>query len=131
MAGLVPQFGFNLPMKNVLAVFIAVVGALICSLGVASFRRANTTVNPITPDKASALVVDGIYRFSRNPMYLGFLFLLVAWAIFLANWPALMLAPPVFVIYMNKFQIVPEEKTLSALFGDDFESYKCLVRRWI
>ncbi len=100
-------------------------------MGVLSFRQAKTTVNPVQPTQASTLVVSGIYRFSRNPMYLGFLFLLLSWAAFLANIPALLLGPPLFAGYMNKFQILPEEKILCSLFGDDFEIYKNRVRRWI
>ncbi len=128
---MLPQFTLTLPMKNIFAILIAIVGASICGMGVASFRHAKTTVNPTKPTQVSSLVVNGIYRVSRNPMYLGFLFLLISWAFFLANVLALLLGPPVFVGYMNRFQIVPEEETLSLLFGDDFVSYKSMVRRWL
>jgi protein-S-isoprenylcysteine O-methyltransferase Ste14 len=97
--------------------------------GVLTFRRAKTTVNPTTPAAASALVRTGVFRFTRNPMYLGLLLCLVAWAIFLSSVLAL-LSAPLFVVYMNRFQIAPEERALAALFGDSFAAYKRDVRRW-
>lgn len=109
---------------------IALIGAFFCIAGVISFRRAKTTVNPLKPETASSLVSSGIYRISRNPMYVGFALLLVAWAVYLAS-PWALLGVICFVLYINRFQIVPEERALSALFGADFESYKSRVRRWL
>ncbi len=80
-----PAFDFRFPAKTVTSLGLAVIGALICLSGVVSFRRAKTTVNPIKPDSTSTLVVSGIYRYTRNPMYLGFLLVLLGWAIFLSN----------------------------------------------
>jgi protein-S-isoprenylcysteine O-methyltransferase Ste14 len=93
------------------------------------FRRAKTTVDPMHPEAASAIVTKGIYRFTRNPMYLGFLLALIAWAVFLGN-VALALGPLIFVAYMNRFQISPEERTLQARFGAPYETYLRSVRRW-
>ncbi|MEO6004494.1 MAG: isoprenylcysteine carboxylmethyltransferase family protein [Opitutus sp.] len=102
-----------------------------CSLGgVLSFRRARTTVNPMTPEAATTLVISGIYRFTRNPMYLGFALLLGAWATWLAN-PVALLALPLFVSYLNRFQIRAEEAALHARFGSAFTHYQAQVRRWI
>jgi protein-S-isoprenylcysteine O-methyltransferase Ste14 len=84
----------------------------------------------MTPEAASSLVVAGIYRVTRNPMYLGFLLILLGWAAWLSNVLAL-LPLAGFVIYMNVFQIRPEERALEALFGPEFEAYKKQVRRWI
>jgi len=109
---------------------IAAVGLAIALLGVASFRRASTTVNPIKPDSASSLVSSGVYRVTRNPMYLGLLFLLVAWGVFLSSAAALLVATA-FVPAMNRFQIAPEERALRAKFGAEFEAYRARVRRWI
>ncbi len=72
----------------------------------------------------------GIYSITRNPMYLGLLFVLTAWSIFLAN-PLPFLMLPVFMLYINRFQIAPEERALTALFGSDFAAYQSRVRRWI
>jgi protein-S-isoprenylcysteine O-methyltransferase Ste14 len=98
---------------------------------VTSFRRAQTTVDPTRPAKASALVVGGVYRLSRNPMYLGFLLLLLAWGVYLSHLPSLLLAPLAFVLYLNRFQITPEERALESLFGDEYRAYKREVRRWL
>lgn len=105
-------------------------GIAFAAAGAWSFRRAGTTVNPITPDASSALVVSGIYRFTRNPMYVGFLCVLVGWALFLSSGYALVLAA-LFVVYMNHFQIRPEERALENLFGEAYRSYCRRVRRWL
>jgi protein-S-isoprenylcysteine O-methyltransferase Ste14 len=125
-----PALGFEFPSGNVLAASVAVAGAIISGLGIVSFRQARTTVNPMKPDSTSSLVVSGIYRLTRNPMYLGFLSVLFAWAIFLSNALAFVFLP-VFVLYMNRFQIKPEEKALRALFGPQFVMYTARVRRWL
>jgi protein-S-isoprenylcysteine O-methyltransferase Ste14 len=105
-------------------------GIIIAGLGVASFRRAKTTVNPMKPGAASVLVDGGIYRLTRNPMYLGFLVVLLGWAVYLANIIAFLLLPA-FVFYMNRFQIAPEEKALFERFGESFVAYQTRVRRWL
>lgn len=113
-----------------IAAILAVAGIGISVAGVVSFRRAKTTVNPTRPGSASALVTSGIYRLSRNPMYLGFLLILMAWAVFLSSVPALNGAL-IFLLYMNRFQIKPEERAMSSLFGEKYEAYKTEVRRWL
>jgi len=125
-----PGFGFVLPVRYLLAVSVGVAGAVITSLGVLSFRRAKTTVNPMKPDTSSSLVLSGVYAYSRNPMYLGFLLVLVGWAIFLSNVLAF-LPLPVFIVYMNRFQIEPEERVLTSLFGQAFAAYQSRVHRWL
>ena len=105
--------------------------ALVCIIsGIISFKLARTTVNPTQPEKATAVVSTGIYRFSRNPMYLGFVLLLLAFVVKLAN-PITLLLVPVFIVYMNRFQILPEERALSELFGETYQHYLQQVRRWI
>lgn len=104
---------------------------LICSFsGVISFRRARTTVNPLTPDAATTLVISGVYRITRNPMYLGFLLFLLAELAWLAN-PAGGVVAPLFVAYLNRFQIEPEERALRHRFGQSYNTYAAHVRRWI
>jgi protein-S-isoprenylcysteine O-methyltransferase Ste14 len=122
--------GFEFPSGNVLAASVAVAGAIISGLGIVSFRQARTTVNPMKPDSTSSLVVSGIYRLTRNPMYLGFLLVLLGWAIFLSNALAFVFLP-VFIVYMNRFQIEPEEKALHSLFGPQFVMYTLRARRWL
>lgn len=118
------------PWRRTLAVIVWCVGITISLAGVLEFRRARTTVNPLNPQAATAMVTSGIYRYSRNPMYLGLLFVLVGWALWLSNVIAFLL-PPFFVFYINRFQIEPEERALSAKFGEAFRKYRRLVRRWL
>jgi protein-S-isoprenylcysteine O-methyltransferase Ste14 len=127
---LVPGFNFVSPGRKLLALSFAIIGAIIIALGVASFRRAQTTINPTKPESSSSLVISGIYKLSRNPMYLGFLFVLVGWAVFLSNALAFIFLP-VFISYMNRFQIEPEENALAGKFGQEFVDYKSRVRRWL
>jgi protein-S-isoprenylcysteine O-methyltransferase Ste14 len=95
-----------------------------------SFRRVKTTVNPTKPDATSSLVVSGIYKYTRNPMYVGFVLVLLGWAAFLSNLAALALVP-VFIVYKNRFQIQPEERVLSSLFPHEYPTYRAKVRRWV
>jgi protein-S-isoprenylcysteine O-methyltransferase Ste14 len=126
----VPVFGFEFPGRRLLAMLISAAGIIIIAMGIVSFRRAKTTVNPMKPDTSSTLVVSGIYRRTRNPMYLGFLLVLVGWATLLSNVLAFLFLPA-FVLYLNRFQIEPEERALASLFGEAFASYRARVRRWI
>ncbi|MCX6951215.1 MAG: isoprenylcysteine carboxylmethyltransferase family protein [Verrucomicrobia bacterium] len=105
-------------------------GVGIAVLGVVSFRRARTTVDPRYPHKMTALVTSGLYRVTRNPMYLGMLLALAGWACGLGQLlPWLFL--PLFIAYLNRFQIVPEERALAARFGEAFAAYRARVRRWL
>lgn len=125
-----PSLAIALPWPLGLAVIISGVGILLMLAGGYAFQKAKTTVNPTTPAATSSVVTSGVYRFSRNPMYVGFLLALIGWATFLSHTlPFLLL--PVYVAYMNRFQISPEERALSAKFGDEYEAYKQAVRRWL
>lgn len=122
--------GIAWPWRQGVAMGLAVVGAVVAVLGVIAFRRAKTTVNPLHPENMSALMVGDIYRFTRNPMYLGMLLTLAGWAVWLGTitpWLPL----PLFIVYMNRFQIMPEERVLAAMFGNEFAAYRARVRRWI
>jgi protein-S-isoprenylcysteine O-methyltransferase Ste14 len=125
-----PALDFRFPASFLSSASLALLGAVICLSGVVSFRRAKTTVNPMRPDSTSSLVVSGIYKHTRNPMYLGFLLLLLGWATFLSNMAPFALIPA-FVVYMNHFQIGPEESALGRLFAQEFLAYRARVRRWI
>lgn len=121
---------FALPGRLAVAIALAVLGVAISAAGTVSFRRARTTVNPTRPDTASSLVATGVYRFTRNPMYLGLFLVLVAWAAYLSNAVAFA-GPLLFVLYINRFQIAPEERALAAKFGAAFDDYRRRTRRWI
>lgn len=112
------------------AVILALVGVAIALSGVISFRRAQTTVNPLKPETSTALVTTGIYRITRNPMYLGMLAVLLAWAAYLSSAWAL-LGPVAFALYITRFQIIPEERALRSLFGTTFVAYTQRTRRWL
>jgi protein-S-isoprenylcysteine O-methyltransferase Ste14 len=129
-AQLVPSFAWPAPARIGGALALAGAGAALDIAALVAFLRAHTTVNPLRPGAASSLVVTGIYRRSRNPMYVGAALLLVAWATFLANAAAYLLVP-VFVLYLTRFQIIPEERLLADIFGPRYRSYRETVRRWL
>jgi len=112
------------------AIVLVLLGVAVSLAGVVSFRRARTTVNPLKPEKTSALVCSGVYRITRNPMYLGFLLMLAGWAVLLAS-GYVWFGPVLFVAYITRFQILPEERVLTGLFGDEFTAYQNRVRRWL
>lgn len=129
-AKFLPGLSHDIAGSESLALAFAMAGIAIALFGVLEFRKARTTVNPTNPDGTSSIVASGIYRWSRNPMYVGFLLVLLGWGVYLANLAALVLLP-VFVLYMNRFQIRPEERALEYKFGEAYTQYKQGVRRWL
>lgn len=126
VASVMPVHTLSLIVVGVLVVL----GVFFCAAGVVSFRLAKTTVNPLKPELASALVTSGIYRITRNPMYLGFALLLCAWASFLGSiWAAALIV--LYVLFIQRFQIQPEERALQSIFGDTFTHYTQRVRAWL
>jgi len=127
---LAEPFQVSLAVRLSVALSLAAIGQCISVGGMVSFRRAKTTINPFNPTAASSLVTSGVYRFTRNPMYVGLVLTLFGWAVFLSSWPSLVLLP-LFVLYLNRFQIKPEERVLSCLFGAEYVAYRERVRRWL
>jgi len=125
-----PGYRFELGSTWLLSVTIFLLGVAVIAISGLQFRKASTTVNPLTPEKSSALVVTGLYRISRNPMYIGFFLFLLSICIYLANIVTLVFLP-LFVLVINRFQIQPEEKVLETIFGDEYRQYSNRVRRWI
>ena len=117
-------------VRLTLAIALAIGGAAFDIPALLAFRRAKTTVNPMKPRAASSVVTSGVYGLTRNPMYVGLVFFLCAWAAYLWS-PCALFGPVVFVAYITRFQIVPEEKALSASFGPAYLSYMARVRRWL
>jgi protein-S-isoprenylcysteine O-methyltransferase Ste14 len=117
-------------VKSVLVIGFIALGIFFDLAGIISFRRAKTTVNPLKPNTASTLVTSGIYQVTRNPMYVGFVAFLLAWASFLSSAWALILIP-LYMLYIQRFQIAPEERALTALFKEEFTQYKAQVRPWL
>jgi len=125
-----PKLSFTLAGSSAIALALVALGGALAFAGVIAFRLKCTTVNPLTPSASSAVVSSGVYRLSRNPMYLGFLLALAGWALYLANAGAALLLPA-FVAYMTQYQIKPEERVLLAKFGVEFAQYMSRVRRWL
>jgi len=123
----VPEAGF---VRLPIACALAAAGVALGIAGSLAFRAAGTTVNPLKPERASHLVVAGVYRITRNPMYLGLLLGLAALAAYLAALLALA-GPVVFAVYIHRFQIKPEERALEAKFGSAYIDYRQRVRRWL
>ena len=117
-------------MRLVLITLCVVTGLGISFSGMREFRKAKTTVNPIKINDGSSLVSSGIFNYTRNPMYLGLLVVQIGWVVYLAN-PISVLAPIVFVLFINRFQIQPEERVMQSLFGSAYDEYKTRVRAWI
>ncbi|MBU2883366.1 isoprenylcysteine carboxylmethyltransferase family protein [Psychrosphaera sp. B3R10] len=120
------EFARQTEVGGILAGF----GLVVIAAGVMQFDQAKTTVNPVKPNETSRVVSTGIYSITRNPMYLGMLFVLTGWCVYLgiiANLAFLV----VFVLYMVQFQIKPEEKILRQMFGEEYDEYVTRVRRWI
>jgi protein-S-isoprenylcysteine O-methyltransferase Ste14 len=120
------SFGYRLGV----AILVASIGVGFGFSAMAAFVRSKTTMNPTKPGATTSLVTGGVFRLTRNPMYLSLVLYLLAWAVYLSNWLALLLVP-LFVLYMDRFQIKPEERALSALFGPEYASYQARVRRWL
>jgi protein-S-isoprenylcysteine O-methyltransferase Ste14 len=130
MDQLLPVFKQPWAWHERVALGVFTLAMLLVVAGIISFRLARTTVDPTQPEKATAVVTTGVYRLTRNPMYLGFLLVLLAFVVKLAN-PITLIMLPLFIGYMNQFQIKPEEQALTELFGQAYEDYLKKVRRWV
>jgi len=130
VSALGPQFPIATGPKYAAVAILAVAGVAFDLLGLLAFRAFRTTVNPLKPERASAMVTSGVYRVSRNPMYVGMVLLLLAWAV---NLSALLpfAGPPIFVLYITRFQIQSEERVLKRIFGEEYSAYAARVRRWL
>ncbi|WGE52141.1 isoprenylcysteine carboxylmethyltransferase family protein [Actinobacillus equuli subsp. haemolyticus] len=122
--------GEHYPLPQWLGFLFAGFGIAVSIAGLYALQQAKTTISPLAPQQSSLLVTSGIYRFSRNPMYLGLMFLLIAWAVWLNRYFASLVIIG-FVYYLNWFQIKPEEQYLQQKFGEDFTQYCQQVRRWL
>ncbi len=125
-----PFVNFTHGSLPIIAILLTASGLTLIIAGGALFRTHNTTVNPLKPDNASKLVVAGIYRYTRNPMYLGFLLILSAWCIYLGNLLNILFVP-CFIYTLSILNIRAEEHALSNKFGEYYSEYCARVRRWI
>lgn len=127
---MLPAADFAWLAREILAWLMAFSGLVLLISSAILFKLRHTTVHPLHPEKTTALVINGLYHFSRNPMYLGLVCLLLAWTLYLANATAILVSP-LLVLTLNRFNIIPEEQALETLFGRDYTDYKQRVRRWI
>lgn len=125
-----PELQFTLSGSMWLGGALTVIGLGLGLLGVTEFKKAQTTADPHSPNDATSLVTRGVYRYTRNPMYLGLCLVLLGWALYLSHLLAFALIP-VFIGYISRFQIQPEEKVMMQKFGDSYRRYKEQVRRWL
>ncbi len=129
-AQFLPFLSFQFAEQFILSYALALFGIFILALTVLRYFRRRTTIQPNKLDQMSTLVTDGVNRYSRNPMYLAMLLLILSaglyWGTFLV-----LIAAPAFVMVINKMQIEPEEEALEAIFGQDYLDYKQRVRRWM
>tara|TARA_B100001029_G_scaffold161632_1_gene150512 strand:- start:656 stop:997 length:342 start_codon:yes stop_codon:yes gene_type:complete len=113
-----------------MSVISFVVGISVFVAAVGSFKKQKTTVNPISIEKASSLVISGIFKYSRNPMYLGMSFILLGLA-FKFNLIGGLLFTSIFMLFITIFQIKPEEVAMEKLFEQQWKDYIKNVRRWL
>ena len=119
-----------LPHLPTVAITFTMIGVGVGLAALWSFHKARTTINPLDPSQATHFVSKGIYQLNRNPMYVGLVCCLLAWAIWLSyllTWIGILL----FIAYMTRFQIIPEERILKLKFGKEYENYCLKVRRWL
>ncbi|NAW82873.1 hypothetical protein CAG69_12600 [Vibrio sp. V43_P6S15P86] len=127
---LVPSLNISVPFVEVVVGGVTLLSGYMGIAGVYEFHKVKTTVNPVKPDTASSVVRTGVFSFSRNPMYMALLLLIIAIGLWWQHL-SVVLCSVVFVSYMNRFQIKPEERVLERLFGEEYVDYKNHVRRWI
>lgn len=121
---------FSLNGINIFALIFLIIAAIIIILSMYKFKKIKTTISPLRPNKTSSLVNSGIYAYTRNPMYLGLLLMLFSTALFLKNLISFLIIP-LFILFITKNQILPEEEALENIFGEEYKNYKKKVRRWI
>ena len=130
LAYLTPAFVYAIPARLSLTAALVFAGIALDISGILFFRKARTTVNPLSPSKSAAIVQNGPYRFTRNPMYVGMACFLLAYCVYLGS-PIAVISVVAFVAYITRFQIIPEEKFLLEKFGEQYARYTKAVRRWI
>jgi protein-S-isoprenylcysteine O-methyltransferase Ste14 len=120
----------SVPFTTYAGILLALLGQGVGIAGMVAFRKAKTTINPVSPANASSLVARGIFRYTRNPMYVGWLLTLLGWAAYLSSLFSVLFVP-LFMLYIQRCQIEPEERALAQKFGKEYAAYKSAVRRWL
>jgi len=120
----------HLPYRQSVSVIILIIGLIVIISPVINFIKSKTTVNPVKFKNVNTLVTTGIYRYSRNPMYLGMILIIISTTVYYLNFMSVF-SPLIFYIWINKFQISREEIFLEDKFGNEYLKYKSETRRWI
>lgn len=126
----VPEMKITVPFVEFVTAGLVLIAGFVGIAGVYEFRKAKTTVNPVKPETASLVVDTGVFAYTRNPMYVALLLVIIAIGLWWQHL-SVILCGALFVAYMNRYQIKPEERALERLFGEDYLDYKNQVRRWI
>ena len=121
---------FRIDYQTILAVICLVAGFSPVGIAFFQFKKKDTTLDPRKPENSTELVVSGVFKYSRNPMYAGLTMVLVSACLFLGAWSGLVLIP-VFILVINRLQILPEEQAMKKLYGKQYAEYCKNVRRWI
>ena len=121
---------FNLPYQNLISILILLIGMLILINPIFKFIKSKTTIDPIKFKKVNKLITTGIYKYSRNPMYLGLLMIVTSTSLFYLNIFSIT-TPILFYFWINRFQIKREEIFLTEKFGKEYSLYKAKTRRWL
>lgn len=118
-------------LQNTLSILFLVIGFVIILSATKEFKKSNTTVNPMKPETSTSLVTSGIFKYTRNPMYLGLSSILLASCFYFSSLLGIIVYVPLFILYITVFQIIPEEEVMKSLFNDEYLDYCSKVRRWI
>lgn len=125
-----PTFHYEWAFTNYVMIVFYLIGVGLIITATIQFKKAATTLNPLNPDQATHLVTGGLYSRSRNPIYVGFVFILIGWAVTLEH-PITYILLPLFIFFMNRYQIIPEEMALRRQFSETYQNYRKQVRRWL
>ena len=118
-------------LQNTLSLIFLIIGFVIIFSATKEFKKSDTTVNPMKPETSTSLVTSGIFKYTRNPMYLGLTSILLASCFYFSSLLGIIVYVPLFILYITVFQIIPEEETMKGLFNDEYFDYCSKVRRWI
>jgi len=118
-------------LQNTLSILFLIIGFVIIFSATKEFKKSETTVNPMKPETSTSLVTSGIFKYTRNPMYVGLTSILLASCFYFSSLLGIIVYVPLFILYITVFQIIPEEETMKGLFNDEYSNYCSKVRRWI
>ena len=120
----------EIPYKYFFTTLLLIFGFYIVIRSSRLFAQAKTSIDPLRPFKSTSLITNDIYKYSRNPMYFGYLLIILSSSVYLGNVMSIIIIP-LFIFTINFLQIIPEEEVLKDLFGPTYDEYLSKVRRWI